>query len=66
VFYVATGNETARRFMQHQNMVEEGLLREELLLASGETLDLQRYALLRAEWENGGLRRQLQRTVPLA
>lgn len=66
VFYVAGGNETARRFMQHQNMAEEGLFREELLLASGATLDLQRYALLRAEWENGGLRRKLQRTVPLA
>lgn len=66
VFYVAAGNEKAERFMQHQNMVEEGLLREELLLASGKTLDLQRYALLRTAWENGGLRRKLQRTVPLA
>lgn len=66
VFYVAAGNEQARRFMLHQHMVEEGLLREELLLASGATLDLQRYALLRAEWENGELRRKLQRLVPLA
>lgn len=66
VFYVAAGNEKARRFMTHWHMVEEGLLREELMLASGETLDLHRYALLRAEWENGALRRELQRLVPLA
>ena len=66
VFYVAAGNEKARRFMLHRHMAEEGLLREELLLASGATLDLQRYALLRAEWENGDLRKKLQHLVPLA
>lgn len=65
-FYVAAGNERARRFMAHCHMAEEGLLREELLLASGKTLDLHRYALLRADWEKGGLRRTLQRLVPLA
>jgi RimJ/RimL family protein N-acetyltransferase len=65
-FYVAVGNEQAQRFMLHRHMRDEGLLREELLRASGETLDLQRYALLRAEWENGELRRKLQRLAPLA
>lgn len=65
-FYVVAGNVRAQRFMAHWHIAEEGLLREELLLNSGKTLDLQRYALLRNDWEHGGLRRKLQRLVPLA
>ncbi|MGZ5780917.1 MAG: GNAT family N-acetyltransferase, partial [Burkholderiaceae bacterium] len=65
VFYVAVGNDRAQRFMQHCHITEEGLLREELLLSSGKTLDIHRYALLLADWEKGDLRRTLQRLVPL-
>lgn len=65
-FYIATGNDRAQRFMTHCHMTEEGLLREELLFASGKTLDLQRYALFRTDWEKGALRRRLQRLAPLA
>jgi RimJ/RimL family protein N-acetyltransferase len=64
-FYVADGNERAQRFMEHTEMTEEGLLREELQLGSGKTVDLRRYALLRTDWEKGDLRRSLQRLVPL-
>ena len=66
VFYIATGNDRAQRFMQHCHMTEEGLLREELLLSSGKTLDIHRYALLLTDWEEGDLRRTLQRLVPLS
>ncbi len=64
-FYVAVGNVRAQRFMAHWHIAEEGLLREELLLSSGETLDLQRYALLRNDWKNSDLRNKLQHLVPL-
>ncbi|MDO9140576.1 MAG: GNAT family protein [Methylobacter sp.] len=64
-FYVVVGNSRAQRFMAHWHIAEEGLLREEVLLNSGKTLDLQRYALLRNDWENSGLRRRLQHLVPL-
>ena len=66
VFYVADGNERAQRFMKHTKMTKEGLLREELQLDSGKTVDLRRYALLRTDWEKGDLRRSLQRSVPLS
>lgn len=66
VFYVAFGNLRAQRFMEHCQMAEEGLLREEVLLSSGQTLDLRRYALLQTDWNNGELRRTLQRLAPLA
>ena len=66
VFYVAVGNQRAQRFMEHCRMDEEGLLREEVLLSSGQTLDIRRYALLQADWIKGELRRTLQHLVPLA
>lgn len=66
IFYVAAGNKRARQFMTHCRITEEGLLREELLLGSGETLDIHRYALLRSDWEQGELRKTLKRLVPLA
>lgn len=65
VFYVAVGNERAQQFMAHCHMEKEGLLREELLLSTGKMLDLQRYALFQGDWETGGLRKTLQRLVPL-
>jgi RimJ/RimL family protein N-acetyltransferase len=65
VFYVAVGNQRAQQFMAHCHMEKEGLLREELLLSTGKTLDLQRYALFRGGWETGDLRKTLQRLVPL-
>lgn len=66
IFYIAAGNKRAQQFMTHYRMTEEGLLREELLLSSGETLDIRRYALLRSDWQQGELRKALKRLVPLA
>lgn len=65
IFYITAGNKRAQQFMTHYGMTEEGLLREELLLSSGETLDIHRYALLRSDWERGELRKALTRLVPL-
>jgi len=65
VFYIAVGNERAKRFMVHNNMIKEGLFKEELLFSSGQTLDIYRYALLASGWKDSKLCKTLQRIVPL-
>ncbi len=64
-FYAAAANQRALSLMRHWGVPEEGLLREELLLADGNAVDLRRFGLLRTEWEKGPLRAQLRKLVPL-
>lgn len=66
IFYVAEQNLAMLAGMEQYRFVEEGLLREELLLEQGGYVNLLRFALFRADWEQGTLRQRLIKTSPLA
>lgn len=64
-FFVTSDNYKILRMIQHYDLLQEGKLHKEILLETGEWLDLYRFCILREDWINSTLYKKLQNIYEL-